>query len=279
MRFSKTINLRFCIFIYCALALLNEQIYAETLVMGYKTVEKLPYIEKAPDNSGFYFELYNTAIKRMGHELQIVRLPKKKIMALMREGKVDFYPGLSFSQDNAAMMYFINTGVPGGHMGLSRQDFPDITQVNDLKGSTVIRSVGSTDFYADIPEIKSMVVPELTPTQAIIEIIGEKADFYRTTIPALDFYIKAHPKVLRLIKLHPNCCGGKKPFYLGFSKYSKHIQEEKNPAYDPLKPDSPENFPTRLVKGCLAYQLNEILREMERREEIGILYYKYFNSH
>ncbi len=50
------------------------------ITMGYKTTQKAPYINQAPDNNGLYYELYSEAAKRIGAELKIVRMPKVHIL-------------------------------------------------------------------------------------------------------------------------------------------------------------------------------------------------------
>ena len=50
------------------------------LKMAYKEGDKIPLIAKMPDNSGAYFDLFDTAAKKIGCRLEVVRLPKKGYM-------------------------------------------------------------------------------------------------------------------------------------------------------------------------------------------------------
>jgi hypothetical protein len=52
------------------------------LKIGYRTNERPPNIARAPDNSGLYLDLYQKAAEMVGCELQVVRLPKNKVIIL-----------------------------------------------------------------------------------------------------------------------------------------------------------------------------------------------------
>ena len=78
------------------------------------------------------------------------------------------------------------------------------------------------------------------------------------------------------LKIHPNCCGGLKPLYLGFSRRSAHLKEEKNSSFDNLQQVSKDNFPTLLATGSVAYKFSQALKEMQASGETIKLYNKYY---
>ena len=100
--------------------------------MGYNASAKNPLIAAAPDNSGAYIDLYRRLAQKIGHELKIVRYPKKRVYQLMQEGKIDFYPGMKFKPDRAAFAYFIPNGLPTGRTGISRLDMPEVNDLSQL---------------------------------------------------------------------------------------------------------------------------------------------------
>jgi hypothetical protein len=46
---------------------------------------------------------------------------------LLERGEIDFYPGFNLTEKRASFAYFIENGLPGSDIGVSREDFPDIT--------------------------------------------------------------------------------------------------------------------------------------------------------
>ena len=112
------------------------------LVMGYQNKAKLPLINKAPDNSGIYFDIYSLAAQKINCRLKVVRLPKVRTLNNIKIGEIDFYPGMKFSLERSAYAHFIPNGLTTGRMGLSRMDMPLITQKKQLAGYSVLTSLG-----------------------------------------------------------------------------------------------------------------------------------------
>jgi len=97
--------MRFCL-IFIASFFIIQQASACQITMGYRTNERAPLIAKAPNNQGLYFDLFSLAAKKVGCQLQVVRKPKKRILKMMRNGEVDFYPGFNFSLKRAKNSFF-----------------------------------------------------------------------------------------------------------------------------------------------------------------------------
>ena len=117
-----------------------------SLTMGYRTNERLPLIAKAPDNNGLYLSLYRQVAMRIGCEFEVIRGPKKRILKQLQDGEVDFYPGFTFNEERSQFAFYIENGLPGGDVGISRSSFINVSQLTDLEGHTVLQALGSPKF-------------------------------------------------------------------------------------------------------------------------------------
>ncbi len=194
------------------------------LTMGYRTNERAPLIMSAPDNSGLYLELYSEAAKRLGCQLQVVRAPKNRILRGLMDGNVDFYPGFVYSRSRAQYAFFIDNGLPGGQAGLSHQSMPEVTDLAQLRGKTVINAMGATDPVAHIADVRLIEIPELTLEKAAFLLEKGRADFYIYNSSSLAYLLRHQPD--HQLKLHPKCCGGERHNHLAFSRASPHYREE-----------------------------------------------------
>ncbi len=246
-----------------------------TLTMGYRTNERPPLIAAAPDNSGLYQQLYTTAARKIGCELNIVRDPKKRILKQLEQGQIDFYPGFSFNPTRAKYTYFIDNGLPGGEIGISLANYPEVKKLTQLSGATVLQSLGSPDFVRDVENVLRYTEADMTIDRAVQLLMKKRGDFYIYNRASLDYYLKQNkPKG---IKTHLSCCGGVKPTYLGFSKNSPYITEQENDSFDSSKPLSPTNFPTTISLGeSKAQQLEQTLHEMQDSGETEAIYQQYY---
>jgi len=246
--------------------------------MGYRTSERLPLIAKAPDSSGLYQELYSRAASKIGCTVEVRRLPKNRILRLMQEGKVDFYPGFDFTLARSQYTYYIFNGLPGGHVGISRLEFREINHLSQLMGKVLLLPQGGSNLLEnvdfDVKKIKIKQPPEINITQAVSMIKNYEADFYIYDISSVYFYLSLNKE--RAIQVHKNCCNGIKPMYLGFSKKSKHILLSKNPNYDASSVMSVDNYPQQLMGGSIAQQLQSALAQMHADGEIKQIYQKYY---
>ncbi len=248
----------------------------ETLTMAYRTNERLPLINKAPDSSGLYLDLYTEAAKRLNCKLKVIRKPKKRVMRELIDGTIDFYPGFNFTIKRSGFVFYINNGLPGGDIGVSPPDLPEITDLKQLKGMTLIGPMGGPNFLEGIKGVEQERVAELTIERAFKLIRNNRYDFYIYNKSSLEYYFKNFGVVG--IKSHYDCCGGIRPMYLGFSRKSQHIKEEINPDFDPSKPLGPDNFATRLAPNCLAIRLAEVIAQMKQSGVIDKIYSKHYFS-
>ena len=248
---------------------------AEVIRMGYRTNERQPLIDAAPDNSGLYFDLYTLAASKIGCSLEVIRKPKKRIIEDLKAGLVDFYPGFNFTFERANYTYYAENGLPGGDVGISRPDLPDVTHLNQLQGQTMISALGGPNFLANISGVNERRIPEMTIEKAIQLIrLKRDADFYIYNKSSIEFHLKQHN--ITDIKIHPDCYGGIVPLYLGFSKKSALVNESLNPNYDAGKEKSIDNCATMLDPSCTASRLVDILRELKQDGETQKLYDKYY---
>lgn len=256
------------------ITLYSTHSFACTLTMAYRTSDRSPLIEQAPSNRGLYQTLYTQAANAIGCKLEVVRGPKKRILKLMEDGGVDFYPGFNFNSERARYTYYIANGLPGGDVGISRSDFKAVTQLSQLEGHTVVQALGSPNFVRDLENVTIYAKPEITIDQAVEVIRKKRADFYIYNRSSIDYYFKQHQP--NDMKIHPNCCGEVEPLYLGFSRRSPHFNESKNPSYNESKPISVENFPTLIDKDSIACRFQKALADMASSGESAQIYRHYF---
>lgn len=244
------------------------------LKMGYRTNERIPLISASPDNSGLYQHFYQAMADHLGCELKIIRGPKKRILKQLEDGEIDFYPGFNYNEYRALYTYYIENGFPGGEIGISRSDFADINHLEELEGATILQSLGSPDFVRDLENIRIYAVPEMTIDKAVNLLRKKRGDFYIYNRASLLYYLRTNKS--SDIKIHPNCCGGVEPIYLGFSRQSEHYSEAPNPHFKPSQELSPTNFPVTLSTDSKAFQIEKILREMKESGETDAIYKQYY---
>ncbi len=182
--------------------------------MGYRTTERLPLIAKAPSNEGLYYDLYSHAAKQIGCQLTVVRSPKKRLLKMLKEGEIDFYPGFVFTPERANYVHFILNGLPGGEVGISLKSMEEVRDKQQLKGLTLIQSLGAPDFASGV-DVNYYTKAELSIPEAIELLRKDRGDFYIYPRSTLLYYLKTHNS--QDIKAHMDCCGGEQPLYLAFS--------------------------------------------------------------
>ncbi len=244
--------------------------------MGYRTNERAPLIAKEPDNSGLYKEIYTTAAEKIGYKLNIVRLPKKRILIKLVKGEIDFYPGFNYSKARAEYTYYVENGLPGGDVGLSRADMPNITDLSQLKGKTLLTNRGSPDFLLGVDGVKEMCTSEMDIARAIKILQLKRADFFIYNKSSIEYYLKKNN--IEGMKVHPQAYGGVKPLYLGFSKSSPLFKGMDNPNYNPDESASPLNQPLIAKPGCVAALFAIALKEMKESGETYKIYAKYYGQ-
>ena len=245
-----------------------------TITMGYRTTARDPVIAAAPDHSGLYFDLYSKAAEMVGADLAVVRAPKKRIMKGMKHGTVDFYPGFSFDAERSQFTYYIVNGLPGGYVGMSHNDLPEITDLKQMKGRVLLVALGAPDWTVGITGVKIMTTPEADLHKVVELLHARKADLYIYNRHQVEYFLKKNE--IKDIKLHWGVDKKREPLFLGFSRRSKHITLAPNPAYSETNTLSVSNFPVVIDKKCLAYRFSLALKEMEESGATSTLYDKYF---
>jgi len=254
--------------------ILQDTVLACTLTMGYRSNERLPLIAMHPSNTGLYQHLFTLATEKIGCQLKIERGPKKRIIKRLNLGKIDFYPSYNFTQKRANSVFFIENGLPGGDIGISQFNMETITDLKQLKGYTLLTALGSS--YSDI-KIKGITIEkvrEMSVDRAITLIQKKRGDFFIYNKSSIEYYLKKNN--IDNIKKHPDCCGGVKPFYLGFSKKSQHYKQQNNPDFKQSQPISIFNYPTILSKDSIAYKFQQALKELKNSGKIQELYEQYY---
>ncbi len=257
--------------------IINIFLYGQSIVMGYRTSERIPLINKE-DNDGLYRDLYTEAFDRLGYDLEIVRLPKVRVLNELDKGNIDFYPGFTFTKERSEYVFFIENGLYNEDVILTRGEVDDFDSLNDLKGLRYARPLGGPEYFQEkfLEDIKVFEYPELNLEQIINLLIYNRADFLIYDYDSLRYYIKEN-NIIGL-KFHKNLLNNKQVMYLGFSQKSKFFQSEINENYDKKKKITPENFPIKLKEGSLAYKLEKVLLEMKKDGFTDSLVNKYYNK-
>ncbi|MCP4296691.1 MAG: amino acid ABC transporter [Proteobacteria bacterium] len=255
-----------------AAIMMQTSLSACTLSMGYRMNGRAPLIGIAPDSGGLYLELYQKAANNIGCNLKVVRLPKKRILHDMEKGKIDFYPGFNFTEKRSRFAYYIKNGLPGGDVGISRTDFPEITDLKQLETRILFLAKGGANI--DVPGVRVKRPSNLTLDRVIKLIHKKRGDFYIYNKSSIEYHLKIN-KISNL-KIHADCCGGIQPLYLGFSRKSPNYRETKNPNYNSAKPTSIKNFPVIVSPQVKAEQFALELSAMKKRGESSKLYLKYY---
>lgn len=255
-----------------ALSLFSVNSLACELVMGYRTNERLPLVNAAPDNEGLYKDLYSKAAEHIGCSLKIVRAPKKRILNGLRDGSIDFYPGFNYTPERAGFVHYINNGLPGGDIGVSHKKLKEVTQLSQLKGHSLAKAMGSPNFVQDIQGVEVIEKSELTTEKAVELVSKERIDFYIYNRDSLLYHLKT--KKPDNIKIHFHCCGGEQPLYLGFSVRSKHFAGIENS--DENSEKSVDRQTLKLSRSK-ALELQTALYEMKDSFETKALYAYYYD--
>ncbi|MDQ6975776.1 MAG: hypothetical protein Q9M22_04325 [Mariprofundaceae bacterium] len=258
--------------------------YAECIInMTYKEGDKLPLIAKSPDNSGAYLALFSQAATRIGCTLHVTRLSKKRLHKMLAEGTLDFYPGASFSKKRSTYLFYIENGFSTGEYGITSLQQSEIMRYEDLKGrdlTWVLELNSSKHELAQSLNIHFQQRKYLNLDVVHKLIAGKRSVFYVADKELVDYYPKRSGlSSLKAagMKVHKNCCGGEVPMYLGFSRYSKHFKERKNPGYDAKLAISPTNFPTELDPQSVAYKFSQALRSLKESGETKKIHTQYFH--
>ena len=72
----------------------------------------------------------------------------------MKQGWIDFYPGMKFTDERSIYAYFIANGLTTGRVGLSRISMPLITNKQHLTGYSLLITLGGINYVRDVHGIK-----------------------------------------------------------------------------------------------------------------------------
>ncbi|WP_157314913.1 ABC transporter substrate-binding protein [Chitinibacter sp. GC72] len=246
-----------------------------TMIMGYRTTDRLPYIEAAPDNSGLYLDLYTEASRRIGCQLKVIREPKNRIMESVKSGRIDFYPGLIFSPERAKDFFFAPNGLPSQQVALTRSGLPLMNSLQSMRGKTLIMAMGGAYKHAIQYGINVRTPPELEVEKGIEFIEEGKGDVYVDELSTLSFYLNNYAKKDKLM-LHPNCCGGASHFTMGLSRKSKNARYIPNPKFDPFNEISIGNDPIKLAPDSLLGRFSQAVLQLGKDGFTEKLYKQYY---
>lgn len=246
------------------------------LVMGYRTNERLPYIDDT-SNNGIYLEVYSEACRRIGATLKIVRLPKVRVNKALQNGSIDFYPGYTFTHEREHFAFFFPNGLSERYLIINRLDQPPIRDYKELAGKTEVRSLGNPSFLpASVQsQVKSTDVGELGVERALRIIEAGRVDFFIYDETTLRYYWPA--MVTSKLRLNDSL-DTPAPMYAGWSKKSPHYKTVKNTGYQSKKSLSPENHPEKLDPQSLAGKFEATLKAMSQSGETQTIVNKHMNA-
>ncbi len=254
----------------------NQPVIGKCLLkMGFREENKPPYMNQSPDNRGLYFDLYDHAAKLINCKLKIVRGPKKRILAFLEDGKIDFYPSFNFTLKRKKYVHYIPTGLTKRLVGITRNDFPDITDLSQLNGYTALLALGSVNRYQRFEGIKVFKVQDLTIQKVVSLLKLKRGDYYIGRQSEFLYFLKKNPAYNNIVK-SSQCCGTNEPIYLAFSRKSLHYRDKINPNFDKTKQLSPTNLKVSIISDSIPYQFQQELKNMELHGITKKIYDKHF---
>ncbi len=235
---------------------------SKTIIMGYRTTE-IPPLINADDNKGLYKDLYEEAFRRLGYKLEIVRLPKLRIIDGLKDGSIDFYPRFNFTLERSSYIFFIENGLFQKDVLVTttnvNEDIENLTQIENMVFG---KSLGAPSYFDEtkVKNLKVVEYAELDLERSINMLLFDRIDFTIFDYSSLVYYLKE--KKIKNIKIHENFLKKKNIMYLGFSKNSIYFTDVPNEKYNPREKLSIHNYPTKLKEGSLPFLLQQVLQEM-----------------
>ena len=251
------------------------------LIMGYKEGSKPPYIGHKGDNSGAYQELFSKAAKLIGHQLKIIRLPKKRIYQQLDDGKIDFYPSSGFSMTREQYLYWFANGFVSKQALLSNIIDTEIKDFRQAKGILLSPLGSSVEKYANYNyRISVQKMGVLPVDKAILALKLGRGNFYIYDIDIFDYYLKRQNlKSFEGIglRLHPNAIQKKfASLHSAFSINSKYFKAIPNPHYQNNQKSSFKNQKLIPANDSVAHAFESALQELQSSGETKLIYNKYF---
>jgi len=244
-----------------------------TVRMGYKPNAKEPYIFK--DGRGIYRDVYGEALNRIGCRLEIIRLPKRRIIYHLKKGTIDFYPIFAYTDERAAYTYFIPNWLPNQGIVVTRDDIPPLHSLNELirYQPTLLKEIGGYSPMEAIPG-KRFETTDINVAKAFKLLLYKRIDAFSMQDVVIRHYLKDHPEI-KGIRLHSGLFPKVETKTLGFSRSSPHFLEQANPNYDPGKPVSPYNPMTVMDVNSTAYRFAKSLEELHQSGAIKKIIERY----
>lgn len=242
------------------------------LVLGYPEREKNPFIADAPSNDGIFQDVLKLAAERVGAELRIERLPKKRVFQYMREGKVDLYPGTPTPERNETMVW-ISLGFRSKNVCLVRAETPPFKHLREAPPLRLIYEVGDSraNLPKQYPQLKGIAAAaQLSTDDAVRMLRGDYGDLFVTQRETYLFYLRSQQldSLERFkIRYEEDCTGPGRDYVLGVAKRSRHYAGRPNPDYRPGQPLSLSNQPMQVDPASLMGRLRDALLEMQASGE------------
>lgn len=255
------------------------------LTLVYKESGKPPYMGVAPDNSGLYLDMMQRATQKIGYDLRVLRLSKKRTYRLLESGEAELYASAQFRKYRSKFLIYMPNGLyrQETFWGLTRADIPRLTNVSQLNehNLTFIVELGSSwPRKARRYGVPYSEIPVVSVEEAVATLQLGRPFFFGILQEDIEQYMEDNgiASMAELgIRVHTNCLKpNNAPLYTNFSRNSPHYSEEVNPDYDENRPLSAENFPYRLTPGSVPYRLQQALQEMYESGETKALVQKYF---
>jgi len=255
----------------------------KTIIMGYKAIAKPPLIGPNGDNSGLYLDLFQKAAERIGYDLLVVRIPKKRLHFELSRGTVDFYPGSSFSQKRTGYIFYLPNGLQTKEVLISLDNRPEIKSMDEVEGRLIVELSSSKLEWDQIyPKLTIAQMGKLSMEKVIEALKTGRGDFYIADIEIVDHYQKQNYLESYKdigIKVHHNAINQAFiPMNMGFSRKSKLFSEFPNPKFSPDDEISIENFYTVVDKNSVAYQFYQALDQLKQEGFTQGLYDQYFKQ-
>lgn len=279
MRLQLVYLSRIVIFFFFSLVFGNAVASGKILKMAYKDEAKPPLIGPNGDDSGVYRDMFTLAANQIGYELEIVRLPKKRLYLTLEKGNLDFYPGSSFSIERTKFLVFLSNGLQTKEVLLSRDDHQEVKNLSEITGTLLIDLGGSKkNIHKIYPKLQTYPVSSLDFEQSLTLLKLNRVDYYIADIEEISYYKEKMGLNIFSelgIKVHYDALGGIQPMYMGFSINSPLMIKQKNPSYDHKKPLSYTNTPFTASEESVAYKLHKALMDMRANGDLDKILARY----
>ncbi len=281
---NQTIRVVVSLVLFVIVSSVYAFISKPVITLVYKDVGNPPYMNRAPDDSGLYEELYTRVADFAGAKLKIRRMPKKRTYHELEGGMVDIYPSGVFHEFRSKFLFYIPNGLYRSEIYtcLTHQNNPNIRSLRDFNINGLVWAIERGSSLVKLAVKNDLRIQEVTDLdiKKAIKMISEgRPIVYSAVTSRLKKYLKRNGLDSLepfKIKVHKNCRPPNvSPLFTGFSRRSKHYKEVPNPDYNPKLPLSVDNFPVMLDTSSFAYKFMVALRKLHQTGEVRKLAKKY----